>query len=272
VLTNLTNIARKSITFTNMLIDTHTHIYVDAFDNDRDAAIKRAMAAGVSQLILPAIDSKTTAIMHEVKRNYSGYVHLMMGLHPTHVGLNADEELTHVKEQLDSHSFVAVGEIGMDLYWDKTYQSQQQEAFYRQINWALAADLPIVIHCRDAFPPVFEVLEGFKDSRLRGVFHCFTGTKADAQRALELNFYLGIGGVITFKNGKIDQFLSDFPIEKMLLETDSPYLAPTPYRGKRNESAYLPIVADKMAKLFEISVADIARITSKNAKQLFDLL
>ena len=255
-----------------MLIDTHTHIYVDAFDNDRDAAIKRAMAAGVSQLILPAIDSKTTAIMHEVKRNYPSYVHLMMGLHPTHVGLNADEELTHVKEQLDSHSFVAVGEIGMDLYWDKTYQSQQQEAFYRQINWALAADLPIVIHCRDAFAPVFEVLEGFKDARLRGVFHCFTGTKADAQRALELNFYLGIGGVLTFKNGKIDQFLSDFPIEKMLLETDSPYLAPTPYRGKRNESAYLPIVADKMAKLFEISVADIARITSKNAKQLFDLL
>ena len=255
-----------------MLIDTHTHIYVDAFDDDRDEAIKRAMSAGVSQLILPAIDSKTTAIMHEVKRNYSDYVHLMMGLHPTHVGLNADEELTHVKEQLDAHSFVAVGEIGMDLYWDKTYQSQQQEAFYRQINWALAADLPIVIHCRDAFAPVFEVLEGFKDARLRGVFHCFTGTKADAQRALELNFYLGIGGVVTFKNGKIDQFLSDFPIEKMLLETDSPYLAPTPYRGKRNESAYLPIVADKMAKLFEISVADIARITSKNAKQLFDLL
>ena len=255
-----------------MLIDTHTHIYVDAFDDDRDEAIKRAMSAGVSQLRLPAIDSNTTAIMHEVKRNYSDYVHLMMGLHPTHVGLNADEELTHVKEQLDAHSFVAVGEIGMDLYWDKTYQSQQQEAFYRQINWALAADLPIVIHCRDAFAPVFEVLEGFKDSRLRGVFHCFTGTKADAQRALELNFYLGIGGVVTFKNGKIDQFLSDFPIEKMLLETDSPYLAPTPYRGKRNESAYLPIVADKMAKLFEISVADIARITSKNAKQLFDLL
>ena len=242
-----------------MLIDTHTHIYVDAFDDDRDEAIKRAMAAGVSQLILPAIDSKTTAIMHEVKRNYPDYVHLMMGLHPTHVGLNADEELAHVKEQLDAHSFVAVGEIGMDLYWDKTYQSQQQEAFYRQINWALAADLPIVIHCRDAFAPVFEVLEGFKDARLRGVFHCFTGTKADAQRALDLNFYLGVGGVVTFKNGKIDQFLSDFPIEKILLETDSPYLAPTPYRGKRNESAYLPIVADKMAKLFEISVAEIGK-------------
>ena len=254
-----------------MFIDTHTHIYTDAFDEDRDEAIKRAMAAGVSQLILPAIDSKTTAVMHEVKHNYPDYVHLMIGLHPTHVGVNADEELAHVKEQLDAHSFVAIGEIGMDLYWDKTYQIQQQEAFACQIKWALAADLPIVIHCRDAFEPVFEVLEGFKDARLRGVFHCFTGTKADAQRALDLNFYLGVGGVVTFKNGKIDQFLSDFPIEKILLETDSPYLAPTPHRGKRNESSYLPIVADKMAKLFNISIVEMARITSKNARQLFDL-
>ena len=254
-----------------MFIDTHTHIYTDAFDEDRDEAIKRAMAAGVSQLILPAIDSKTTAVMHEVKHNYPDYVHLMIGLHPTHVGVNADEELAHVKEQLDAHSFVAIGEIGMDLYWDKTYQIQQQEAFACQIKWALAADLPIVIHCRDAFEPVFEVLEGFKDARLRGVFHCFTGTKADAQRALDLNFYLGVGGVVTFKNGKIDQFLSDFPIEKILLEADSPNLSPTPHRGKRNESSYLPIVADKMAKLFNISIVEMARITSKNARQLFDL-
>ncbi|MDG1685001.1 MAG: TatD family hydrolase [Flavobacteriaceae bacterium] len=254
-----------------MLIDTHTHIYADAFDEDRGEAIARAIAAGVSHLILPAIDSKTTAIMHEVKRNYPEYVSLMMGLHPTHVGLNVEEELAHVKEQLDAHSFVAVGEIGMDLYWDKTYQRQQQDAFARQIDWALAADLPIVIHCRDAFTPVFDVLEGFNDPRLRGVFHCFTGTKADAQRALDLNFYLGIGGVITFKNGKIDQFLADFPIEKMLLETDSPYLAPTPYRGKRNESAYLSIIAKKMAELFGTTTAEVARITSKNAQQLFDL-
>ena len=235
-----------------MLIDTHTHIYADAFDEDRDEAIARAMAAGVSQLILAAIDSKTTAIMHEVKRDYPDHVHLMMGLHPTHVGLNVEEELAHVREQLDTYSFVAVGEIGMDLYWDKTYQSQQQYAFARQIDWALEADLPIVIHCRDAFAPIFEVLEGVRDNRLRGVFHCFTGTKADAQRALDLNFYLGIGGVVTFKNGKIDQFLADLPIEKMLLETDSPYLAPTPHRGKRNESAYLPIVANRMAELFEV--------------------
>lgn len=255
-----------------MLIDTHTHIYADAFDEDRDEAIKRAVAAGVLKLVLPAIDSKTTAIMHEVKRNYPENVFLMMGLHPTHVGLNVEQELAHVKEQLEAHSYVAVGEIGMDLYWDKTHQSQQQDAFERQIDWALAADLPVVIHCRDAFAQIFEVLEGFNDTRLRGVFHCFTGTKADAQRALDLNFYLGIGGVVTFKNGKIDRFLADFPIEKMLLETDSPYLAPTPYRGKRNESAYLPVIANKMAELFAVTPVEMARITSKNAQQLFDLL
>ena len=254
-----------------MLVDTHTHIYAEAFDEDRDEVITRAMAAGVSQLILPAIDSKTTANMHEVKRKYPEYVFLMMGLHPTHVGLNVEEELAHVREQLDTHSFVALGEIGMDLYWDKTYQNQQQDAFARQIDWALAADLPIVVHCRDAFTPIFEVLEGINDTQLRGVFHCFTGTKADAQRALDLNFHLGIGGVVTFKNGKIDQYLADFPIEKMLLETDSPYLAPTPHRGKRNESSYLPIIANKMAELFEITPIEMARITSKNAQQLFDL-
>ena len=254
-----------------MLIDTHTHIYADAFDDDRDEAISRAQSVGVSQLILPSIDSKTTAIMHEVKSNYPETIHLMMGLHPTHVGLNVEEELAHVREQLDAHSFVAVGEIGMDLYWDKTYQSQQQDAFARQIDWALSADLPIVIHCREAFAPIFEVLEGVNDSRLRGVFHCFTGNRNDAQRALDLGFYLGIGGVVTFKNGKIDQFLADLPLEKIVLETDSPYLAPTPHRGKRNESAYLPIVANKMAELFGITTAEMARITSKNAQQLFDL-
>ncbi|MEC8257468.1 MAG: TatD family hydrolase, partial [Bacteroidota bacterium] len=156
-------------------------------------------------------------------------------------------------------------------YRDKTYQSQQQEAFARQIDWALDTNLPIVIHCRDAFSPIFEVLEGVNDSLLRGVFHCFTGTKDDAQRALDLGFYLGIGGVVTFKNGKIDRFLADLPLEKIVLETDSPYLAPTPHRGKRNESAYLPIVANKMADVFKTTPAEMARITSKNAKELFDL-
>ena len=254
-----------------MLIDTHTHIYADAFDKDRDEAIARAFSAGVSQLILPAIDSETTTIMHEVKSAYPNNVHLMMGLHPTHVGHNVEEELAHVREQLDTHPFVAVGEIGMDLYWDKTFQKQQQEAFARQIEWAIDLDLPIAIHCRDAFAPIFDVLEGNKDARLRGVFHCFTGTKNDAQRALDLGFYLGIGGVVTFKNGKIDSFLANLPLEKMVLETDAPYLAPTPYRGKRNESAYLPLVAHKMAEVFAVSPEEMAHITSKNAKNLFGL-
>jgi TatD DNase family protein len=195
----------------------------------------------------------------------------MMGLHPTHVGHNVEEELAHVREQLDTHPFVAVGEIGMDLYWDKTFQKQQQEAFARQIEWAIDLDLPIAIHCRDAFAPIFDVLEGNKDARLRGVFHCFTGTKNDAQRALDLGFYLGIGGVVTFKNGKIDSFLANLPLEKMVLETDAPYLAPTPYRGKRNESAYLPLVAHKMAEVFAVSPEEMAHITSKNAKNLFGL-
>ena len=254
-----------------MLIDTHTHIYVNAFDDDREEAISRAQSVGVSQLILPAIDSKTTAMMHKVKQDFPETIHLMMGLHPTHVGFNFEEELTHVKEQLDNHSFVAVGEIGMDLYWDKNYQSQQQEAFVRQIDWALDTNLPIVIHCRDAFAPIFEVLEGINDSRLRGVFHCFSGTKDDAQRVLDLGFYIGIGGVVTFKNGKIDRFIADLPLEKIVLETDSPYLAPAPYRGERNESAYLPIVANKMADVFKTTPSEMARITSKNAKELFDL-
>ena len=252
-----------------MLIDTHTHIYADAFDEDRDEAIGRALAAGVSHLILPAIDSKTTAIMHEVKRNYPDHIHLMMGLHPTHVGFNVEEELAHVREQLDAHSFVAVGEIGMDLYWDKTYQSQQQYAFARQIDWALAADLPIVIHCRDAFAPIFEVLEGVRDNRLRGVFHCFTGTIEDAQRALGLNFYLGIGGVVTFKNGKIDQFIGEIDLKHIVLETDSPYLAPKPYRGKRNETSYILKVVEKLAELYDVSVEEIAAKTTENSKQVF---
>ena len=254
-----------------MLIDTHTHIYADAFDDDRNEAISRAQSVGVSHLILPAIDAHTTAMMHAVKRNHPEYVSLMMGLHPNHVDHNYEQELSHVKEQLGTHSFVAVGEIGMDLYWDKTYQSQQQDAFARQIDWALAADLPIVIHCRDAFEPIFEVLHGLHHNRLRGVFHCFTGTKADAKQALDLGFYLGIGGVVTFKNGKIDTFIADLPLEKIVLETDSPYLAPTPHRGKRNESAYLPIVANKIADLFQVSPTEVARITSTNAKKLFAL-
>ena len=255
-------------------IDTHTHLYQPAFDGDRDEAMARCAEAGVNTLLLPNIDCASIPRVHAMMDQWPDRCLGMMGLHPCHVKSDSmEQELSTIEDVLrnSGRRYVAVGEIGMDLYWDKTYQSQQQYAFARQIDWALAADLPIVIHCRDAFAPIFEVLEGVRDNRLRGVFHCFTVTIEDAQRALDLNFYLGIGGVVTFKNGKIDRFLADFPIEKMLLETDSPYLAPTPHRGKRNESAYLPIVANKMAELFEITPVEMAKITSKNAQQLFDL-
>lgn len=254
-----------------MMIDTHTHLYALEFDHDRDAAIARAKELGVWQFVLPAIDSQTTAAMHALKNQYPGEIHLMMGLHPTHVGANVEQELAHVREQLHAHNFVAVGEIGMDLYWDKTYQKEQQEAFARQIGWALEFDLPIVIHCRDAFDEIFEVLEGFKDERLRGIFHCFTGTIAQAQRAIGLNMLLGIGGVITFKNGKIDQFIHEIELSNLVLETDAPYLAPMPHRGKRNESAYLPLVAEKLASLYAQPLSDIIKVTTTNAQKIFNL-
>ncbi len=238
-----------------MFIDTHTHLYAAEFDADRSVMIQRALNEGVHQFVLPAIDSETTAAMHALKKQYPNEINLMMGLHPTNVGANVEEELAHVWAQLNAHDFVAVGEIGMDLYWDKTYQKQQQQAFAKQIDWALAFDLPIVIHCRDAFDEIFEVLEGVKDARLRGIFHCFTGDVAQAHRAIELQMLLGIGGVVTFKNSGLAQTLTQIPLAHLVLETDAPYLAPMPYRGKRNESSYLPIIAAKLAESHGISVS-----------------
>ena len=254
-----------------MFIDTHTHLYVSEFDHDRAAAIARAKELGVKQFILPAIDSETTVAMHSLKKEYPDEMHLMMGLHPTHVGINVEEELAHVYEQLHSHHFVAVGEIGMDLYWDKTYQKEQQEAFSRQIQWALEFDLPIVIHCREAFDEIFEVLEGVKDKKLRGIFHCFTGNMNQAQRAMELNMLLGIGGVITFKNSGLAETVAQLPLANIVLETDAPYLAPVPHRGKRNESSFLPYIATKLAETQYVSLQEIAKITSQNAKNLFNI-
>lgn len=254
-----------------MLIDTHTHLYVSEFDNDRNAMIQRALDAGVSQFVLPAIDAETTEAMHVLKRDYPKNMHLMMGLHPTHVNADHKEALHHVYQQLKAHDFVAVGEIGMDLYWDKTYQKEQQRAFAQQIEWALSFDLPIVIHCREAFDEIFEVLESVKDKRLRGIFHCFTGDASQAQRAINLNMLLGIGGVVTFKNSGLAETLAQVPLKHIVLETDSPYLAPVPFRGKRNESSYLPLVSAKIAAIYEISEEDVAKITTQNAKQLFNI-
>ena len=254
-----------------MYIDSHTHLYVQEFADDRAEVIARALAAGVSQFLLPAIDSETTQAMHQLKRDYPNSIHLMMGLHPTHVGPNVEKELAHVKSQLETDAFVAVGEIGIDLYWDKTTLSQQQQAFRIQIRWAKEKNLPIVIHCREAFDEIFEILEEEKTPSLRGVFHCFTGNLEQAHRAIGFGMKLGIGGVVTFKNGKIDQFLDQIDLKHIVLETDAPYLAPIPYRGKRNESAYLLEVAKRVAEIYGKKIEEIAEITTQNSKSIFGI-
>ena len=254
-----------------MLIDTHTHLYASEFAADRADVIDRAKEAGVLQFVLPAIDSETTEAMHALKRDYPNTMHLMMGLHPTHVGDTVAEELAHVYAQLQQHQFVAVGEIGMDLYWDKNYKKAQQEAFAQQITWALEFDLPIVIHCRDAFDEIFEVLEGVNNTKLRGVFHCFTGDITQAQRAIDLNMLVGIGGVVTFKNAGLSETLAQIPLASVVLETDAPYLAPTPHRGKRNESSFLPLIATKVASVYGRNTHLIAQITTQNAKKIFGI-
>lgn len=253
-----------------MLIDTHTHLYSEEFDGDRTEMIQRAVDAGVKRFYIPAIDSSYTQRMMDLEKNYQN-IYLMMGLHPTSVQPeNYEQELKLVKEWLDKRDFWAVGEIGIDLYWDQSTLKEQQLAFKTQIGWAKEKGLPIVIHCRNGFDEIFEVLETEKDDRLFGIFHCFTGTKEQAERAIGFNMKLGIGGVLTFKNGKIDQFLNQIPIENIVLETDSPYLSPVPYRGKRNESAYVSLVAKKLAEVYQLPEQQIIEITGKNALSVFE--
>ena len=251
------------------ITDTHTHLYSSQFDEDRSEMMQRAFDAGVSRFFIPAIDSSYTVAMLDLEKNYPKNVFLMMGLHPTSVKENVTEELAHVKEMLNKRDFCAIGEIGIDLYWDKTFLKQQQDAFRTQIRWAKEKNLPIVIHCRDAFDEIFEILEEEKDDKLFGIFHCFTGTLAQAKQAISYNMKLGIGGVVTFKNGKIDQFLNEIDIKNIALETDSPYLAPTPYRGKRNESSYITKVVDKLVDIYGLSFDEIAKITTQNSKDIF---
>jgi len=251
------------------LTDTHTHLYSEAFDEDRQAVIQRAIDSGIERFFIPAIDSTYTKAMLALKKANPEHVFLMMGLHPTHVKENYQEELSHVEEMLAEHRFYAVGEIGIDLYWDKTFFEQQREAFRYQIRLAKKYQLPIVIHCRDAFDEIFEVLESEKDDALFGIFHCFTGTFEQAQKAISYNMKLGIGGVVTFKNGKIDRFLNQIPLKHIVLETDSPYLAPVPYRGKRNESVYLINVLEKLSEVYGLTSQEIAKITTENSKEVF---
>ncbi|WP_233899575.1 TatD family hydrolase [Tenacibaculum piscium] len=254
-----------------MITDTHTHLYSEEFDQDRTEMIQRAKDAGVSRFFIPAIDSSSTERMFDLEKNFPNDVFLMMGLHPTYIKENYKEELAHVKKWIDKRPFYAIGEIGIDLYWDKTFVTQQQEAFRTQIQWAKEKKLPIVIHCRDAFEEVFEVLEAEKGADLFGIFHCFTGTLEQAKLAISYNMKLGIGGVATFKKGKIDKFLNEIDIKNIVLETDAPYLAPTPYRGKRNESAYLTNVVDKLVDIYDLTFDEISEITTQNSKDIFSV-
>lgn len=254
-----------------IITDTHTHLYSEEFDHDRVEMIRRAIDAGVSRFFIPAIDSTCTEAMYELEKNYSDNVFLMMGLHPTYVKDNYLEELKHVDAELAKRKFYAIGEIGIDLYWDKTHLTEQKIAFRTQIQWAKKYKLPIVIHCREAFDEIFDILEEEKSPELFGIFHCFSGTYEQALRAISYNMKLGIGGVVTFKNGKIDQFLNQIDLKHIVLETDSPYLAPIPYRGKRNESSYLVNVVDKLSQIYGLSADEIARITTENSKVIFGI-
>ena len=253
------------------IIDTHTHLYLKQFNEDIDQVIQRANENGVKKFIFPAIDSSHFNEMQSLKNKYPDDIHLMSGLHPTSVKENYKEELEFVVDSINKHHYVAIGEIGIDLYWDKTYLKHQQEAFRVQIKLAVEHNLPIVIHCREAFDEIFEILNEENCNKLRGIFHCFTGTNDQAEKAISLGFLLGIGGVVTFKNGGIDKFLDQIDLKHIVLETDSPYLAPVPYRGKRNESSYIIHVLEKLSEIYGISKEKIADYTTKNAEKLFKL-
>ena len=251
------------------MIDTHTHLYLEQFKDDIDDVISRAKAIGVQRFYLPSINSKYNQSMHDLEKKFPNDVFCMIGLHPCYVDDNFDLEIDFIKKQIEKHDYKAIGEIGIDLFHEKKYFEQQVIAFEEQIKLAIDYDLPIVIHSRDSFDEIFKVLEKFKCEKLRGIFHCFTGNIDQAYRIIDLNFHLGIGGVLTFKNGKISEFLKEIPINKIVLETDSPYLAPSPHRGSRNESSYLKIIADKLAKVYNLEIDEISKITQQNSIEIF---
>lgn len=253
-------------------IDTHTHLFVEQFDEDRDAVVQAAIEAGIQKLLLPNIDITSIDALHALAKKFPAHCLPMMGLHPCSVGDHWEQDLNIIKHNLFKERYVAVGEIGMDLYWDKSTKEIQMKAFAQQIEWAKELKLPIAIHVRDAFDEAFEVVDALNDDHLTGVFHCFTGTQEQANHILSYGgFMLGIGGVLTFKNAGVDQVVKDIPLEHLILETDSPYLAPHPNRGKRNESRYLTYVASKLAEVKGISIEKVAEQTTQNAEKLFQI-
>jgi len=255
------------------MIDTHCHLYDEAFDADRDAAVERAVAAGVGLMLLPGIDSLSHSRQEALANQYPGWFRQMMGLHPTSVTADFEPELAIVKDKLFSPQarYVGVGEIGLDLYWDKTFLEQQREVLKRQMVWARQLGLPVCLHVRKAYNELFGLLRDLNWGSFRGVMHCFGGSVQEAHKAIEMGFHLGIGGVVTFKNATMADVVASVPLESLLLETDAPYLAPVPYRGKRNESAYIPVIAQKIAAIKDVPVAQVDEVTSASATVLFGL-
>ncbi|MEM8907816.1 MAG: TatD family hydrolase [Bacteroidota bacterium] len=254
-----------------MLVDTHAHLYLNQFDKDRAATLSRARENGIERIYLPNIDHTTIDDMLAMETQYPDQCFPMMGLHPCSVKANYEEELATVKQWLEKRPFCAIGEIGIDLYWDKTFFEEQKKAFLRQIAWAKDLGRPIVIHSRESTDIIIDLLRAEKDDRLRGIFHCFGGSVEQAQAIIDLGFYLGIGGVLTFKKSGLDQTMKQIDLEHVVLETDAPYLAPTPFRGKRNESAYIHQIASHLASIKSTSLAEVASITTANALKVFEV-
>lgn len=262
-----------------LLTDTHTHLYYTTEAEELRKQMERCRANGVQKMILPNVDVGSLPLLYNTVQQYPNNCYAMIGLHPCSVKEDYLEQLSYLKEQIDQciHTLkpvkiYAIGEIGLDLYWDQSTLSIQQDAFRKQTQWAKDLDLPVSIHCRESFDPLFELLEELQDGRLRGVLHCFTGTLEQAERLIQLGLYLGIGGVVTYKKAGLDEVVKQLPIDKLVLETDSPYLAPVPYRGKKNESSYVLNIAEKVADLHQLSVEEVARITSNTAAAIFKLI
>jgi TatD DNase family protein len=253
------------------LIDTHTHLYLPEFDSDRDEMVNRAVSSGVVKLLLPNIDLKSVDAMLSAADRYKNICYPMTGLHPTSVREDFRTQLDELDKIASEREFIAVGEIGIDMYWDKTYLQEQMIAFRQQVEFAIEAGLPIVIHSRDSFPEVFSVLDEFAGENLTGVFHAFSGSMPDAEKAVRMGFMLGIGGPVTFKNSRLDKIVEEAGIGNIILETDSPYLAPVPFRGKRNESSYICIINKKIAEIFRITEEESAKVTFENSCRLFNI-
>jgi len=255
-----------------IFFDTHSHIYLPDFAEDRTQILERAKQADVHKIFMPNIDSGSVEAMLSLSKAYPDTCYPMMGLHPTSVKENVEEELAIVEKLLKEHRFIAIGEIGVDLYWDTTFAPEQEEAFRYQVNMAKKYHLPIVIHARESFDVLFKLLDKLYEPSLKGVFHCFTGTQKQAEKIVnDYGFKLGIGGVLTFKNSGLSDEIKNIGMEHIILETDAPYLAPVPYRGKRNEPSYIPLIAQKLAQVKNLTVEEIAEITSVNARELFNI-